>query len=67
MLGNDGGHIRNESSFSKDTSLLNYGNYKLENDRFLSDYNIGNESTLRIKGRLLSCHVDDVPKIHHSR
>ena len=50
-----------------DKQNLYYGNYKLENDRFLSDYNIGNESTLRIKGRLLSCNVDDIPKIHHSR
>lgn len=50
-----------------DKQNLYYGNYKLENDRFLSDYNIGNDSTIRIKGRLLSCYVDDIPKMYHSR
>ena len=49
-----------------DKQKLYYGNYELENKRFLSDYNISNAATLRITGRLLSYHEDDIPKIHHN-
>ena len=59
--------VFNYEGIPVDKQNLYYGNYKLENDRFLSDYNIGNDSTLRIKGSLLSCHVDDIPKMYHSR
>lgn len=58
--------IFNYEGIPVDKQNLYYGIYRLENDRYLSDYNITKESTLRLSGRLLSCNVNDIPKNHHS-
>lgn len=59
--------IYNYERIPIDKQILYYGSYKLKNERLLSDYKIANEDTLRIIGRLLSCHKDDIPKMYHSR
>ena len=49
--------IYNYEGIPIDKQNLYYGIYRLENDKYLTDYNITKESTLRLSGRLLSCHM----------
>ena len=58
--------IYNYEGIPIDKQNLYYGIYRLENDKYLTDYNITKEATLRLSGRLLSCYIDDIPKIHYS-
>jgi len=58
--------IFNYEGIPVDKQNLYYGVHRLDNRRSLADYNISKESTIRITGRLLSCNVNDIPKIHHS-